>query len=148
MNDARTDTENKENTEGRALFAASNSGKGFCSYYGDIFSEKTILRRYLIKGGPGTGKSSFMRTVAQGARDEGAYVEYDRCSSDPSSLDAVVIDSKIALIDATAPHNVEPELVGARDELVDLGRFWDSDMLFENRKAMKIRWCIAIKPLP
>ena len=71
MNDARTDTENKENTEGRALFAASNSGKGFCSYYGDIFSEKTILRRYLIKGGPGTGKSSFMREIAQRAREAG-----------------------------------------------------------------------------
>ena len=142
MNDARTDTENKENTEQRALFAASNSGKGFCSYYGDIFGEKTILRRYLIKGGPGTGKSSFMREIAQRAREAGYMVEYYRCSSDYTSLDAVVIDSKIALIDATAPHNVEPELVGARDELIDLGRFWNSDMLFDRRKDIE-RYSIA-----
>ncbi len=134
MNDAHNGTENKEE---QTLFAASNSGKGFCSYYGDIFNEKTILRRYLIKGGPGTGKSSFMREIAQRAREAGYMVEYYRCSSDYTSLDAVVIDSKIALIDATAPHNVEPELVGARDELVDLGRFWNSEMLFERRKDIE-----------
>ena len=134
MDQARTDT---KNNDGRAFFAASNSGKGFCSYYGDIFGEKTILRRYLIKGGPGTGKSSFIREVAQRARDEGYAAEYYRCSSDPASLDAVVIDSRIALIDATAPHNVEPELVGARDELVDLGRFWNSDMLFSKRNDIE-----------
>lgn len=133
MNDTRTDRVNREN----ALFAASNSGKGFCSYYKEIFGESTIFRRYLIKGGPGTGKSSFMRAVAKRASEEGYLVEYYRCSSDYTSLDAIVIDSRIALIDATAPHSLEPELVGARDDIVDLGRFWDSDMLFLRRKDIE-----------
>ena len=137
MKDTRTDTENREYRTDAALFAASNSGKGFCSYYKEIFGEKNIFRRYLIKGGPGTGKSSFMQKVAERVKAEGYPVEYYRCSSDYTSLDAIVIDSGIALIDATSPHAVEPELVGARDEIVDLGSFWNSDMLLAKREEIE-----------
>ena len=133
MNDTRGDKSNA----GNALFAASNSGKGFCSYYEEIFGESRIFRRYLIKGGPGTGKSSFMSAIAQRAGEEGYSVDYYRCSSDYTSLDAIVIDSRIALIDATAPHALEPEFVGARDELIDLGSFWDSDMLLSKRRDIE-----------
>ena len=47
----------------RQCFAASNSCEGFKSYYGEIFAGPGIERLYVIKGGPGTGKSHFMRTV-------------------------------------------------------------------------------------
>ena len=78
-------------TKGGELFAAANSGKGFCSFYGEIFSPERTERRYLIKGGPGTGKSSLMRRVAGEAEKRGYGVEYYRCSSDPTSLDAILI---------------------------------------------------------
>ena len=118
-------------TKGGELFAAANSGKGFCSFYGEIFSPERTERRYLIKGGPGTGKSSLMRRVAGEAEKRGYGVEYYRCSSDPTSLDAILIGGRVALIDSTAPHAIEPELVGARDEIVDLGIFWNSASLRE-----------------
>ena len=134
---------NRENTDGRAisvhsggLFAAANSGAGFESFYSNIFSDARILRRYLIKGGPGTGKSSFMRRVADAAEGEGYRVEYYRCSSDYTSLDAIVIENTVALLDATAPHAMEPELAGARDEILNLGQFWDSGALFERREGI------------
>ena len=118
-------------TEGTVLFAAANSGRGFANFYEHIFGRKSITRRYLIKGGPGTGKSTLMRRIAQEAEKRGFEVEYYRCSSDPDSLDAIIIDGRVAVLDATAPHSMDTELPGARDEIVDLGRFWDSCRLTE-----------------
>lgn len=133
--------ENKSNIKNGAgeapLFAAANSGRGFVSFYEDIFNTPSIIRRYLIKGGPGTGKSSFMRRVASEAEDRGFAVEYYRCSSDASSLDGIIIDGKIAVIDSTAPHVVEPELVGARDIILDFGAFWDTERLFYERERIE-----------
>ena len=116
-------------TEGTELFAAANSGKGFTSFYGEIFKSEDIKRRYLIKGGPGTGKSTFMRRIAEAAEKKGDKVEYYRCSSDPSSLDGIIINKSVAIIDSTAPHSEELELAGARDNLIDLGAFWNSQGL-------------------
>ena len=119
------------------LFAAANSGRGFVSFYDDIFGREDITRRYIIKGGPGTGKSSFMKKVADFAEKKGKSVEYYRCSSDYSSLDGIIIDEKIALLDGTAPHSVDLELAGARDEIINLGEFWDSWALNQNLDEIK-----------
>ncbi len=115
--------------EEKVFFAAANSGKGFANFYPLVFGKEKIERRYLIKGGPGTGKSTFMRECASRARESGLDVEYYRCSSDPNSLDAIIIAGRIALMDATSPHCVEAEIAGARDEIIDLGAFWDSEGL-------------------
>ncbi len=121
----------------RELFAAANSGKGFANFYPQVFGKEKIEHRYLIKGGPGTGKSTFMRNVAKKAVDAGLDVAYYRCSSDPESLDAIVIAGRIAVMDATSPHSVEAALAGAADELVDLGAFWNSDGLATEIKEIK-----------
>ena len=42
-------------------FAASNSAHGFHSYYAEFFDDAEVDRVFVIKGGPGTGKSRFMR---------------------------------------------------------------------------------------
>lgn len=110
-------------------FAAANSGRGFVSFYKDVFGGKALARRYLIKGGPGTGKSHFLGRVAEYALNAGRDVAFYRCSSDPDSLDGIVIDGMIAVLDATAPHSMEATLPGARDEIIDLGAFWDGEAL-------------------
>ena len=128
---------NTEELKGRKMnssshFAALNSGKGFISYYHKVFGTPEIKRRYIIKGGPGTGKSSLMRKIAASAENRGKNVEYIQCSSDPSSLDGIIIDGCVAVLDGTAPHVYEPETAGARDEIINLGQFWDSDRLYES----------------
>lgn len=114
-------------------FAASNSGAGFVSYYGEIFDPSRFDRLYLIKGGPGTGKSSLMRRVALEAERRGLPVRRYACSSDPDSLDGVVVGDRFAMLDSTAPHTQDTALPGAADELVDLGRFWDAGELARAR---------------
>ena len=111
-------------------FAAVNSGKGFVSYFSEVFGNGKIKRRYIIKGGPGTGKSSFMRKAAEYAEERGRDVKYFRCSSDPDSLDGITVDGSIAMLDGTSPHVYEPRLVGVEDEIINLGQFWDADRLY------------------
>ena len=127
----------KIEAQGYEFFAAANSGRGFVSFYNEIFKNDNICRRYLIKGGPGTGKSTFMRRVADKAQNLGMRVKRYRCSSDPTSLDGVIINDCVAIIDSTSPHAEEAELVGARDVLIDLGVFWNIEALYEKREKIK-----------
>lgn len=111
-------------------FAAANTADGFVSFFDEVFFSPRIERRYIIKGGPGTGKSSLMRRLARRAAEDGLSVEYYYCSSDTDSLDGIVIDSRVAVFDGTAPHSYDAAVAGARDELINLGEFWDSAALY------------------
>ena len=112
------------------FFLGANSAEGFVSHFGDCYIPGS-WRVFIIKGGPGTGKSSFMKYVAKKAEDRGYTVTLCPCSSDPNSLDAVIIDEiKTVVLDGTAPHVVEPKLPGACENIINLGEFWDREKLF------------------
>lgn len=119
-------------------FAAANSGQGFVSDYGTLFDTAGLGRLYLIKGGPGTGKSTLLRRAAAYAEGKRLTVRRYACSSDPDSLDGIMVgDGRLAMIDATPPHGRELELPGAADELIDLGQFWDSRRLSAHREEIR-----------
>ena len=110
-----------------SYFGASNSYSGFISYFDRIFKRDEFLRVFIIKGGPGTGKSSFMKKVLSEFYGK-LNTEAIYCSSDPSSLDGIILSNengKIAFIDGTAPHAEETAYPGAKDEIIDLGQCWD-----------------------
>ena len=115
-------------------FCAVNSGSGFISYYSEMCS--AAERVFIIKGGPGTGKSSFMRRVSELAKKHGKNVKYYYCSSDPASLDAVLIDGTTLFLDGTPPHSAETELAGVKDNIIDLGAFWDCAKLIDQKKEI------------
>ena len=48
----------------RKYFAAANTYTGFISYFDTVFDPEKFSRLYVLKGGPGTGKSSFMKKIA------------------------------------------------------------------------------------
>lgn len=121
-------------------FAASNSRRGFVSYYAECFDAPRVDHVYAVKGGPGTGKSRFLQEVAQAGEARGWKAERILCSSDPDSLDGVILSRGtrcIALLDATAPHLYEPRLPGVREELIDLGAFWDARRLAAAREEVE-----------
>ena len=119
----------------RQYFAAANTSKGFISYFPQIFGGDDRL--YILKGGPGTGKSYFLKTIAAHAERQGLTVERYLCSSDPDSLDGVrILEKGIAVLDGTAPHVWEPELPGAREEILNLGQFWQQDRLYAKRHTI------------
>lgn len=103
-------------------FLGSNSKDGFTSLYDSFPGEGVFL--HIIKSGPGTGKSGFMRRIGKYAEAQGLDVEYVLCSGDPDSLDGVYIPGlKTAWVDGTAPHVTEPVFFGVSADYVNLGRF-------------------------
>ena len=124
-----------------AYFAASNSTQGFVSYYEKLFRDARISHIWEIKGGPGTGKSRFLQDVSNYATARGWSGEYIYCSSDPDSLDAIILTKagkgSIAFVDATSPHLLDPVCPGAWEDIVDLGQFWNSDILSSRRTEIE-----------
>lgn len=124
--------------EGVRFFAASNTKDGFVSYFDEIFGENECDRIYILKGGPGCGKSTFMKKLGKAAKEKGYSCEYFHCSSDPESLDGIIIkDKRIAVIDGTSPHAAEPKLSGVREIIIDLGASWNTDKLYENKELLQ-----------
>lgn len=114
--------------QGRRIFISMNSSEGFVSYFDEYIN--SLDRVYILKGGPGTGKSGLMKYFGQQAQALGYSPLYIHCSSDPDSLDGVIIEEiSTGVFDGTAPHVIEPKLPGVRDEIINLGQFWDSGML-------------------
>ncbi len=110
----------------RHLFPGNNTSMGFFSYYAHVLPQREANHIFCLKGGPGVGKSTFMQRIADRMADEGYSIEYLHCSSDPESLDGIVIPAlRVALIDGTAPHIIDPINPGAVDEIVNLGEHWD-----------------------
>lgn len=109
----------------RAFFAGGNTESGFVGNYGDIANENELERVYIIKGGPGTGKNTMMREIAGRVESRGYSAEYYCCGSDPESVDCVVLDGKIAVLDGTAPHAWEMKYPGVKSEIIDVSKYLD-----------------------
>lgn len=121
----------------RYLFPGGNTALGFFSFYDHILPEEETRRMIILKGGPGVGKSTFMRRIGAALAERGHAVEYLICSSDPHSLDGVVArKAGFAIIDGTAPHIVDPRLPGAADSLVNLGAFLDETTLSKRKDTI------------
>lgn len=113
-----------------AYFLGANSAKGFHSCYDSFCKAEEGNFLWVIKGGPGCGKSTFMRRIGAAAEEKGLAVEYVYCSGDPDSLDGVYIpEKKLGYVDGTAPHIQEPLFPGAGGAYLDLGKFYDRDAL-------------------
>ncbi|MHC1694497.1 MAG: hypothetical protein AB9835_04320 [Eubacteriales bacterium] len=116
------------------FFASANTSRGFYCLFGKIFSPDELRRIYIIKGGPGSGKSVIMNKIADMAADKGYDTECFLCSSDINSLDGVIIPSLgVAVLDGTAPHTTDPLYPGAVEVLVDLVSFMDKTKLAEHK---------------
>lgn len=109
----------------RNFFLGANSSAGFQSLYEGFVDPEKNRDVLVLKGGPGVGKSSFMKYIGKKAEERGEDVEYIWCSGDPESLDAVRLPRPgILAVDGTSPHVVEPQYPAAVDRYVDLGQFY------------------------
>ncbi len=123
---------NNENSEELKLFASANGFGGFRSYFPVVFSPERYKRLFILKGGPGSGKSTLMKKIAAVVLGLGIEVKKYYCSSDTESLDGIVIrrgDKSCAIVDGTAPHTLDPQMPGALDEIVNLAVAFDQSKL-------------------
>lgn len=118
-------------------FLAANSCEGFISSFADNYDAKDGWRAYIIKGGPGTGKSSFMKYIAVKAAEKNLKCELCPCSSDPDSLDAVILaQKKLIIMDGTAPHTVDPVYPAVCEQILNFGDFWKTENISKENDAI------------
>ncbi len=117
------------------VFPGSNTPAGFVSYYQQGL--QGLERVFIIKGGPGTGKSTLMRKIGADLLERGFDVEFWQCSSDNDSLDGVIVRQlSFGIIDGTAPHTIDPIYPGAVEEIINIGEHWDDQYLRQNKQAI------------
>lgn len=115
-----------------SYFAGANTRYGFRGLFDTLFSRAQADALYILQGGPGTGKSRFMQEVFQAARPLCTQAELYYCSSDPDSLDGILLDmpgGRVGILDGTAPHGRLMSAPGYFENIINLGDFWDSARL-------------------
>ncbi|EJP6472165.1 PRK06851 family protein [Clostridium sp. L74] len=119
------------------FFAGSNTAEGFYSLFNNIIDINDANRIIYLKGGPGTGKSSLMKSIADFFIKNNYTVDFFHCSSDSNSLDSIKIkELKIAMVDGTAPHMLDPKVPGAIDKIVNLGDLLDENKLKKHKNEI------------
>jgi len=87
------------------FFLGANTPQGFVSRFDQLADASDGWRAFILKGGPGTGKSTLMRRVISKVEERCSLVEMIHCSSDVDSLDGVIVPAiKTSIADGTAPH--------------------------------------------
>ena len=120
----------------RKFFLGANTYKGFHSYY-EYVVPGIPKKLFILKGGPGTGKSTFLRKIANEFINMGHDIEMHHCSSDNDSLDAIrIVPFNIAVMDGTAPHTTDPKYPAVVDEIINLGEYWNNEGIEKNGKAI------------
>ena len=120
----------KDQNEIPAWFLGANAPKGYYSKFDQLFSASPEGKCFLLKGGPGTGKSTMLKKISFVLKEKGLSTELIYCSADTDSLDAVMTsDGKIVAVDATLPHAVEPKYPGIYETVVTLSDCWNETVL-------------------
>lgn len=130
----------KANNCATNYFMAANGYCGFRNYFKEVFAPQNYTRLYVLKGGPGTGKSSLMKKVCEEFLRLGYECERIYCSSDPNSLDGVTLEKKgkkFGILDGTAPHETDAKIPGAIDEIINLGAAWEKNRLRDERNTIE-----------
>lgn len=101
------------------FFLGANSEHGFFSHFDQLQDPYSDFQTFIIKAGPGTGKSTMMKKLARRYTDRERLVERVHCSSDPDSLDGVILhDNRIQIVDGTPPHVMEPRFAAAGETIL------------------------------
>lgn len=126
-----------DNAQNPEFFLGASSPQGFASRFSEISNIKKDWHLYIIKGGPGSGKSGFIHTVATALKDYDENVELIHCASDPVSYDGAIFhDLKMAIVDGTYPHIVEPTYLGAYETVISLYDCLDYSSLVKQREQI------------
>ncbi|GAB3804913.1 PRK06851 family protein [Virgibacillus kimchii] len=109
----------KTTNKGNAFYRlfGTNTADGVVNEVPHIINQ--VSKAYYIKGRAGTGKSTFMKKIAEACMQHGYDIEQYHCSFDPGSIDMILVrELDFCIFDSTDPHEFSPER--DQDEIIDL----------------------------
>lgn len=119
-----------------AFFLGGYTPQGFFSLFDQLTNEPDG-HCLILQGGPGCGKSTLLWKIAAQMAPKSPAMQYIHCSSDPESLDALILpELELSIVDGTAPHQLLPRRVGASEQLFDLGQCLDTRLLYPKRREI------------
>jgi len=120
----------------RKIFLGANTPDGYVGFYDQIVDNYDIKKMYILKGGNGTGKSTFIKNFTSAIikhhkeQNKSLTVDFIMCSADPSSYDGAILhEPGISIIDGTHPHIVDPKYPTIIEEIIDLSKFLNPQKL-------------------
>lgn len=119
----------------KRYFPGGNTPDGYFSFFDTAIPWSESKKNFILKGGPGVGKSTIMKKLAKTLSEKDLNLELLHCTADSESLDGIFLpDHNIAVLDGMAPHILDPKFPGCIDEIVNLGEYWDEEGI-RNSKA-------------
>jgi len=115
----------------RKVFFGCNTVNGFHSFF-DFLKNPADAKIFILKGGPGHGKSTLINSIAKEMIAKGYNIELQFCSFDCNSLDALAVPSlKFAIVAATGHHVMDPKYPGVVEEIINLGEYLDIESILK-----------------
>lgn len=116
-------------------YAEGNTARGFHSLYESNL--QGLDKIFILKGGPGTGKSTLMKSIANDWVSKGYDVEILNCSRDNGSIDGVIIPKlSVAVVNGNEPNAIEAKLPGVIEQYIDMSEALNSEKLKKHKKEL------------
>lgn len=116
------------------FFLATTAPAGYRSYFAPLRTAEH-LQLVLLKGGPGCGKSTLLKALARQAAEP---IERIHSAGDADRLDGVIfLRQGVVVVDAAAPHALEPAAPGAVEQVVSLYHTLNAEALRAHRDEIQ-----------
>lgn len=121
------------------VFTSSHTGQGFHTYLPELLQDAEKV--FVLKGAPGSGKSTFIRQLGESFSEQGYEVEFWISAIDPVSPEGVLIPQlKAAVVNGSLPYPIDPRYPGVTGELIYLGDYLDKEVI-QTRSQVIIELC-------
>ena len=112
----------------RYVLTSSNTSHGFRTFLPELL--QGVAKVFVLKGAPGTGKSTFIRLLGESFSDQGYEVEFWVSADDPVSPEGVFIPQlKAAVVNGSLSSPIDPSYPGVTRDIIYLGDYWDKNIL-------------------
>lgn len=116
----------------RYVFASSHTTEGYYTFIPELIRE--LERVYILKGAPGSGRSTFIRLVGEELAEQGLEVEFWISALDSITPDGVYIPRlNLAVVNGSLPVRIDPRYPGVKEHLINLGDYWDQGAIDAQR---------------
>jgi energy-coupling factor transporter ATP-binding protein EcfA2 len=119
----------------RNFYASGNTAHGFASLFDS--SIQGLERLFIVRGRPGTGKSTLIRTIGEHMEKNGYDVWLIHNPSDNGSLDGVIVpELKAGIVNGESTGVLQPQQAGIDLKYVNLDVACSTDKLIEHMPAI------------